>query len=328
MTAAVAASPAVADLVLARMALPAKKRPAPAAVRKDVGKLLHGRPLSADEFVAVRDDLAAAGLVVADGRSVRLTDAGRDQALAFLGLAEFPPRTTWTTVQAKVLFPRAVGVSTECGERLAKKDQVAAFLIRRKYDLPAGSGSTLASAMEALACREAGYPEETTLKGLYEAALSKAVGSDAKLTKKELVKQLPRVVGKTPTGTADALRATAIREWLANTRPEPSPPAEFDLPTFAETVKALARVSPAADRFHDNKAFIAAVWRASQREPGFPRLSLAAFKARLVEANRADLLTLSRADLVQAMNPALVAESETEYLNATFHFVLIEGDRP
>lgn len=52
------------------------------------------------------------------------------------------------------------------------------------------------------------------------------------------------------------------------------------------------------------------------------------FKARLVEANRDGLLTLSRADLVEVMDPARVTESETHYLNATFHFVLVEGDQP
>ena len=67
---------------------------------------------------------------------------------------------------------------------------------------------------------------------------------------------------------------------------------------------------------------------ASQREPNFPRLTLGEFKHRLVEANSQHLLHLSRADLVQAMDPQLVAESETTLLNATFHFVLLEEARP
>ena len=90
----------------------------------------------------------------------------------------------------------------------------------------------------------------------------------------------------------------------------------------------LAAKSPSEDRFHDNKVFIAALWRATQEEPSFPRLALAEFKQRLVEANSQNLLHLSRADLVQAMDPQLVAESETGYLNAAFHFVLVEGDLP
>ena len=49
-----------------------------------------------------------------------------------------------------------------------------------------------------------------------------------------------------------------------------------------------------------------------------------AFKQRLVEANSKGLLRLSRADLVSAMDPELVAESETRYLNARFHFVRLD----
>jgi hypothetical protein len=45
------------------------------------------------------------------------------------------------------------------------------------------------------------------------------------------------------------------------------------------------------------------------------------FKKQLVEANRIGLLNLSRADLIQAMNPDDVAKSATRYLNAVFHFV-------
>ncbi len=40
-------------------------------------------------------------------------------------------------------------------------------------------------------------------------------------------------------------------------------------------------------------------------------------------ANNARLLDLSRADLVQAMDPDDVRLSEVNYLNATFHFVRI-----
>ena len=96
---------------------------------------------------------------------------------------------------------------------------------------------------------------------------------------------------------------------LATARILPAEP--FDLPAFAATVRALAADSPPEDRFHDNKVFIAALWCTSQREPNFPRLSLPEFKQRLVEANSQGLLHLSRADLVQAMDPQSVADSET-----------------
>jgi hypothetical protein len=330
-----AAPPAVTgDLVLARLAVPAKTRPAPAVVRKDVGRLLVGRDLTADEYAAVREDLVSTGLLAPAPRgAVRLTDAGRARAMTFLAISEFPPRTTWQTVRAKYLFPRAVGLSAEAAARLDSSDKVGAFLVKRAFGLPAGAGTTITQVMEALVCSELGHPEEVTLHGLLRSVLSRAVKADERLTRDELKAQLPRRVTGAANGRADTFRSAVLREWFSRRSPEeptaePESPAEFDLLAFAETVKALARTSPPGDRFGGNKVFVAAVWRASQREPGFPRLALPEFKARLVEANRDGLLSLSRADLVQAMDPARVAESETHYLNAVFHFVRIEGDQP
>jgi hypothetical protein len=52
-------------------------------------------------------------------------------------------------------------------------------------------------------------------------------------------------------------------------------------------------------------------------------MDLKSFKQRLTEANHARLLDLSRADLVEAMNPDDVRQSEAAYQGATFHFVRI-----
>ena len=51
-------------------------------------------------------------------------------------------------------------------------------------------------------------------------------------------------------------------------------------------------------------------------------------KRRLVEAHRNGLLELSRADLVQAMDPVDVRESETPSPNDTAHFIRIEKEQP
>ncbi len=56
-------------------------------------------------------------------------------------------------------------------------------------------------------------------------------------------------------------------------------------------------------------------------------MDLPAFKQRLAEANNARLLDLSRADLVQAMDPDDVRLSEVTYLNAAFHFIRIGSER-
>ena len=324
---------AVADLVLIRMILPSKKPVAPSVVRKDVGKLL-GSDLSATEFDDLRSELAFAGFLAKGKRNTfAVTDAGRERALRFLGVGELPAKTNWSTVIAKYLFPKAAGLSADAAAELDSGDKLAAFILKQKYGLAAGAGSTVNQVLEAVACWLPGFAHETTLNGLLCGVLSRLMGSE-RLTKEMLVKQLPLFETGLTAVSTDAARSKVVRNWLGHTpsRRQPSPPPEspptepFDLTVFAATLRALAAKSPAGDRFHDNKVFIAALWRATQEEPSFPRLSLIEFKQRVLEANSQSLLHLSRADLVQAMDPQLVADSETVYLNAAFHFVLVEGD--
>lgn len=330
MNAAVAAAPAAADLVLARLLLP---RATPANVRKDVGKLLDAEPSSAD-LAELYAELVAAGDLAKRPRNVfALTDTGRARALQFLGLSELPQKATWGTLVAKQLFPKASGLSDDEAVRLRDGDKLAAFVLKRKYGLPDNAGARVKEVAAALVCRELGYPDETTLDGLVGSVLGRLLGHDGREPTAKLVKQLPLVNTGLKSTKADDVRTKVVRDWLASAARregavEPTPPEPFDLTAFAATVRKLAGGSPQDHRFHDNKAFIAPLWRASQREPTFPRLTLAEFKERLVDANRAHLLRLSRADLVQAMDPTLVAESETTYLNASFHFVLIEENRP
>ncbi len=323
---------AIADLVLVRMTLASKNPVGPSAVRNDVGKLL-GSDLSAARFDELRNELVSGGFLTKGKRNTfALTDAGRERALRFLGVAELPPRTNWSSAIAKYLFPKAAGLSGEAAAKLENGDRLAAFLLKRKYGLAAGAGSTVNQVLEAVACRQLGFADETTLDSLLCVVLSRLMGSE-RLPKETLVKQLPLFETGLTAIKADVARAKVVRDWLGRAalplkEPELTLAEPFDLTAFAATVRALAASSPAEDRFHDNKVFIAALWRASLREPNFPRLALPEFKERLVEANSQNLLHLSRADLVQAMDPHLVADSETVYLNATFHFVLLEGDRP
>ncbi|HEX7838345.1 MAG TPA: hypothetical protein VF469_12810 [Kofleriaceae bacterium] len=75
-------------------------------------------------------------------------------------------------------------------------------------------------------------------------------------------------------------------------------------------------------RFGPEKVFISAIWHRIEGAGGELELSLERFKKWLLTANRDRLLDLARADLVGAMDPQLVAESEIEDLGSTFHFVL------
>jgi hypothetical protein len=318
----------ISDLVLVRMALPKKKPDAPKKVRDDVNKLL-ASPLSATTFDDLREELVSADYLSKGKRNtLTLTETGRERALRFIGVAELPRGTNWSKVISKLLFPKACGLSNAAAAKLDSGDKLAAFLLKRKYELGDGAGATVNQVMETLVCREVGFPEETTLEGLVSAVLSRFLESE-RLSKKQLAFQLPLFqTGLTDT-KAESIRRKLVQQWLSGrcreaASPETQPDERFDLADFAATVKRLASDSGAQDRFHDNKVFISSLWHTSQSEPSFPQLTLAEFKQRLVEANQQNLVHLSRADLVQAMAPHLVAESETSYLNATFHFVLLE----
>ncbi len=192
--------------------------------------------------------------------------------------------------------------------------------------MPVGTGPTLANVLDALACKELNFPDLTDLKEVKAAVLSRLAGSAERLPLDELATQLPRVVLGTPRGGLAAFRQVALAEW-AGRRAQAEAPAEFDLTAFANTVQAAARDCPTG-WFGNNKVFISHLWRHLHGEPAFAKLDLPAFKQRLVEANREGLLTLSRADLVQLMDLTDVAESETTYENAVFHFVLVERAQP
>jgi hypothetical protein len=110
----------------------------------------------------------------------------------------------------------------------------------------------------------------------------------------------------------------------------PPPPAsqarsQAQLPSADDLLGMVRDAIPAigADgRFGPEKVFISAIWRQLESHGGVVDFSLDRFKRWLLAANRDRLLDLARADLVGAMDPRLVAESEVEDLGTTFHFVL------
>jgi hypothetical protein len=320
-----AATGPLADLILARL-LTAKSSVPPKKLRDDLSPLFQRAP-TAESLEETLAALRQAGLVIPKGKQL-LTTAGRARAMEYLGITELPPKASWGTVKAKYLTPKALrGASTSESSvtRFGNASGLASFLLKRKLGLPVGTGNGLGAVFEAIACRELGYPDLAKLKDLLPHLLGKAIGSNEPITKKDAEKVLPRVLLNAPKPGMEGLRAIALM-GLTNTAVPPKPIAifePFDLEAFANTVKAVARRS-LSGWFGDNKVFINHVWRQVEDEPRFAPLGLAGFKEKLVEANREDLLTLSRADLVQVMDPADVRESETVYVNAVYHFILVE----
>ncbi|MEO2091682.1 MAG: hypothetical protein ABGY75_19675 [Gemmataceae bacterium] len=315
----------LADLILVRLLPPVKNPPAPGVIQKDLAPLFHTPP-SAEQVKETLKGLQAAELVFPKKRM--LTDAGRERALAYLGISELPAKVNFRTIKAKFLVPKALGLSAKAVENA---DKLASVPLKRKLGLPVGTGDTLNAVLDAIACRELGFPDKAKVN-FRDAIVSKSIGEAEPLSKDDLQRVIPGKLLQPPPGRGvDRFRKLALKGFADAAdgtpvqQPEPQPDETFDLEDFANTVLSVARKSPTG-RFGDNKVFISHVWRQLHDEPRFARLGLDGFKAKLVEANRADLLTLSRADLVQVMDPADVRESETAYLNATFHFIRINQE--
>jgi hypothetical protein len=96
-------------------------------------------------------------------------------------------------------------------------------------------------------------------------------------------------------------------------------PARTATPTAAEITKAARAVLAAGGGFGDSKAFISEVY-----ETLGLAMSLPDFKALLVGMQCRGDLNMSRADLVEVMDPVKVATSETRDLGASWHFIRID----
>jgi hypothetical protein len=338
------------DLILTRLLVTGKRAIGPKKLRDDVER---AAPISTGEqWDATVQELADAGFLTR--KPLRLTDAGRARALAFLEVESLPPRANWGTAQARYLVPRALGVPAGDGkgrDRLKVADNLRAAALRKAYRLPVPENASLTETIQAAACRlvceQLGLDPLATWQALELAVLNRLVNAPAPLNRKAMREQLAGHALGATRGGLQGLRDALLLRWLdssnGTTRTEPSatnqpaaeprrlePPREeprethLDLETFAATVQAAARSSQTG-RWGDNKVFINHVWRQLQQEPNFPRLDLVAFKDRLAEANQRGLLRLERADLVEAMNPVDVRESETTFLTATYHFILVDG---
>jgi len=91
-----------------------------------------------------------------------------------------------------------------------------------------------------------------------------------------------------------------------------------DLHAFAAKALAVAK-SPQSKKYYEEHVFISSV-----KDRGFPRMERSKFDAMLIEAHQSRLLRLSRADLVGAMDPELVRQSEVRFQSAEFHFIVID----
>lgn len=93
---------------------------------------------------------------------------------------------------------------------------------------------------------------------------------------------------------------------------------------FAAEVRDVARAAREGV-FGERRVFISSVWDQLRHQPRWSSLGLDDFKLRLLRAHRAGELQLARADLATALDPDLVATSETRTDGASFHFIVREA---
>ncbi len=319
----------VAQLLLVRLLVPAKKKLTRGDLKKSLDPLFQHRH-SAAEWNTLLDEtlnqLAAGGLVIVQPPD--LTDTGRQKALSFLGLDALPPRTTWKALKDSYLVGRALGLPPDekARKHLGKVDNLRALVLKQHHDLATAPLPTATQVLDALAWKQLDVSDGR--KFTRDAVLMHCLGVEGKPDAQQLRARLAAQAAGARNTRTDELRLAVLRQWLdaacglaGAAEPQAVEPP-FNLAAFAQGTLDAARSSPTG-HFGEHKVFIHHVWRQLQQMGVFPALTESEFKQRLTEANQAGLLVLSRADLVEAMNPEDVRASETSYLNATFHFLQV-----
>lgn len=334
---------AVGHIVLAKLAADPKKKSAQSKLSKDLAGLAPGSGWS-ELLNAALEQLQADKRIQRDKRGTSvITPEGEARAMAFLRVESLPEKKAWEAIRNGHLMAVALGLPAPNPDQLKKLISAAGLkgsLLRSKFELKIAEFPSVAEAADALAWKLLGidsaakftrdaclaalaFHPQTSVSGLFEGEAGLIVDP-----KKAVERIVTKSVGARNANAAE-LRGAAIRTWIeslgvSSTVPAPPPPPPFDLPTFAKHALGAARQTPREGRFGENKVFISHAWQASQTDPILAGLDLGEFKTRLAEANQARLLTLSRADLVEAMNTSDVQASEIRHMGASYHFILMD----
>jgi hypothetical protein len=276
--------------------------------------------------------LVSGGLVrQTERKAFTLTAEGRARVHEVLGVKSLKG-VTWKQLKGTHLVALALGLPATPSTlgRLGSADGLRAVLVQQHLTLGTPGTRSLAQVRDALCWKQLGVETDKpfTLAAVQSLLLGRVLQASRELAPEQALWQLAArgVEAKRP--DADSLRLAALRSWLASSEeaapaPAPSTPSYVaggadNLKHFAERVLQAAR-SATTGRFGERKVFISHVWHTLQE----PSLDERSFKHQLLEANRLRFLTLSRADLVEAMDPKDVSASEIRDLGSTFHFITL-----
>jgi len=210
--------------------------------------------------------------------------------------------------------------------------ELRAVYVQRRLGSEAGAPER---GVRLLAAREAGAPRPE-LRALRDALVrgwlaGRVLGpARAPQATRGIVDEAPDRGGAPPAEDLGPQRAPDATRGIVDETPDRGSPSSDERATVASFADDALRAAGAVTegRFGDRKVFVSAAWDELRRDPRWSELALAAFKTRLVAAHRAGELALARADLVAAMDPALVAASEIAADGASFHFIVLKEPAP
>ncbi len=280
------------------------------------------------------EELTVAGGI--ERRPYRLTTSGKAALKDFLGIDDLPAEGKWLFLRNRYLIARALDVLPAGPaqlKRLATSQGLRAAVLVKHYKLPIEPLPTLEHALDVLAEQELRHGNQL------DPAKAQPADRDEKLRQAFIPDQpgdlkvcLPAFVTQARNNTIEALRQAVINRWLNGCDAAeyefllPKPQADdweeaaLDVKTFADEIQDLAGQTEAG-QFGGNKVFLSQLWKSYLARPESPGMTRAEFDGYLLEANRQNLITLSRADFISEMDPSEVEASEIALPHATFHFI-------
>jgi hypothetical protein len=321
------------DLILARLSVQGARPLSPTDLAKAVEVFLDREVRG----TGARQEIADAIARLRDGGYVEpatlvLTNSGTERLCSALALPALPKARSWGDFKRKHLVRLF-----EKGPAAADPATLGLKLIARKLGLPdrsARSESALANAWMAKALGLEG--DGLSPFRIRTACLAASLKIPARPRLEDVVRlSVTALSGARTAGPGDVAHAM-VAHWLTEgsvmSGASPSVDASGPQGQGEPRLHAIQKVREAARsatvrRYGPSKVFIASVWEALRSDPEFSGLGETGFKNLLIAAHQRGDLTLARADLVAAMDPADVAASEIRHLNATYHFIQDNGDQ-
>jgi hypothetical protein len=325
------------SLVLARLVAAEGARLARATLGREVSECAAAVPEDGARLVAAAiEGLLERGLLRTEGEQLELETAGRESLARTLRFDDTEalkeaPALGWEAVQMRLLATGPLGlqeVDSAVLERLQTPDGLRAFVLKQSYELSIrATCPSLPEVRDALAWMAIGRAlgKDCDYSGrrkfgsgpVVQVVLNSLLDSEREYETRSVLTMLAMRAVNARNGTLPEMRRALFLRWLQ----EPVREEKVDQGArFVEELREIARHARVG-RFGSNKVFIGHVFREMRRR--FTELSRESFEKQLIEAHTRHQLTLARADLVEAMNPEDVRESEVRHLNSRFHFVRI-----